>query len=132
MKFTTTLRVRYAETDQMGVVYHGNYFAWLEIGRVELLRSLGFTYAALEKEGCGLPVVEASCRYRLPARYDDLLTIETVVKALRGSIVLFTYRVLRGQELLAEAETKHVAVDREMRPRKLPEREHAAILTILD
>ncbi len=131
MKFKTTLRVRYAETDQMGVVYHGNYFAWLEVGRVELLRSLGFTYAALEAEGCGLPVVEASCRYRLPARYDDLLTIETTVKALRGSIVLFSYQILRGEELLAEAETKHVAVDRTMRPRKLPEREHAAILAIL-
>ncbi len=132
MKFTTTLRVRYAETDQMGVVYHGNYFAWFEVGRVELLRSLGFTYAALEAEGCGLPVVEVSCRYRLPARYDDLLTIETAVKAMRGSIVLFAYRTLRGNELLAEAETKHVAVDRNLRPRKLPEREYAAILAILD
>ena len=132
MKFTTTLRVRYAETDQMGVVYHGNYFAWFEVGRVELLRSLGFTYAELEAEGCGLPVVEVSCRYRLPARYDDLLTVETAVKALRGPIVLFSYRIVRGEQVLAEAETKHVAVDRAMRPRKLPEREHAAILAILD
>lgn len=131
MKFTTTLRVRYAETDQMGVAYHGNYFAWFEVGRVEMLRSLGFSYAALEAEGCGLPVVEASCRYRQPARYDDLLTIETTLRALRGSIVLFAYRILRGGDLLAEAETKHVAVDRAMRPRRLPEREQAAMLSVL-
>ena len=130
MKFTTTIRVRFAETDQMGVVYHGNYFAWFEVGRGELLRTLGFSYAVLEKEGCGLPVVEAACRYRRPARYDDLLTVETTVKALRGSIVIFTYALMRDAELLAEGETKHVAVDRDLRPRRLPERENAALLQV--
>ncbi len=132
MKFTTNLRVRYSETDQMGVVYHGNYFAWFEVGRVELMRGLGFSYVALEaEEGCGLPVVEASCRYRQPARYDDLLTIETTVKALRGSIVVFSYELRRGDLVLAEAETKHVVVDRTMKPRRLPELYHQALLRIL-
>ena len=129
MQFTTTLRVRYAETDQMSVVYHANYFAWFEIGRVELLRSLGFSYQAMEAdEGCVLPVVEATCRFRRPARYDDLLTLQTSVKALRGSIVVFSYAVYREEELLAEGETKHVAVDRAMSPRKLPEQYQKALL----
>ena len=121
MKFTTTLRVRYAETDQMGVVYHGNYFAWFEVGRVELLRTLGYSYRSLEQEGCALPVVEVSCRYRRPARYDDLLTLETQIKALRGAIVIFSYGLYRDAELLAEAETKHVAVGGDMKPCRLPE-----------
>lgn len=129
MKFTTSLRVRYSETDQMGVVYHANYFAWFEVGRVELLRTLGFSYQAMEaEEGCVLPVVEASCRFRRPARYDDMLTIETRVKALRGPVVLFCYAVYRAEELLAEGETRHMAVDRSLRPRKLPERYHLALL----
>ncbi len=116
----------------MGVVYHGNYFTWFEVGRVELMRTLGFSYVALEaEEGCGLPVVEAACRYRRPARYDDLLTVETRVKAMRGSIVVFTYALLRGSDLLAEGETKHVVVDKQMRPRRLPAPHHAALLRIL-
>ena len=129
MKFTTTLRVRYSETDQMGVVYHGNYFAWFEVGRVEFLRSLGFSYADLEAtEGCSLPVAEASCRYRRPARYDDLLELHTAVKTLRGPVLVFSYALYRGDLLLAEAETKHVVVGRELGRRRLPERYHAAIL----
>ncbi len=132
MKFTTSLRVRYAETDQMGVVYHGNYFAWFEVGRVELMRSMGFSYVALEAEGCGLPVVDASCRYRQPARYDEWLDVETTVRAVRGSIVVFSYQLRRDGLLLAEAETKHVAVDRKMKPRRLPEAYHAALLRMLD
>ena len=132
MKFTTNLRVRYSETDQMGVVYHGNYFAWFEVGRVELMRSLGFSYGELEaQEGCVLPVVEASCRYRRPARYDDLLELQTTVKALRGSIVIFSYALYRDGLLLADAETKHVAVDRNLQQRRLPERHHAALLQVL-
>ena len=132
MKFTTTIRVRYAETDQMGVVYHGNYFTWFEIGRVEMLRSLGFSYVALEQEGGrALPVVEVQCRYRKPARYDDLLLIETTVRALRGSIVVFAYVLRRGADLLAEAESKHVIVDRAMKPCRLPEPYQAALLRAL-
>ncbi len=111
MPVTTQVRVRYAETDQMGIVYYANYLVWFEIGRVELLRSLGLAYSQLEKEHeCILPVVEASCRYRSPARYDDEILIETQPALLRGSVLKFAYRILRkapaGEPptLLAEGE----------------------------
>ena len=87
MPVTTEVRVRYAETDQMGIVYYANYLVWFEIGRVELLRSLGLAYSQMEKDHkCILPVVEASCRYRAPARYDDEILIETRPALLRGSV----------------------------------------------
>src|ERR1700760_2672164 len=96
MPVTTEVRVRYAETDQMGVVYYANYLVWFEIGRVELLRSLGLAYSQLEKEHkLILPVVEANCRYRSPARYDDEILIETKPAMLRGSVLKFAYRILR-------------------------------------
>jgi acyl-CoA thioester hydrolase len=128
----TTLRVRYAETDQMGVVYYANYFVWCEIGRVEFFRQLGHDYKLLEREeDCHLPVVEASCRYRSPARYDDEIAIETRVTTLRGPVMKFGYRILRieadGERLLAEAETVHVSVDKQMQKRNLPEKYAAAI-----
>ena len=129
---TATIRVRYAETDQMGVVYYANYFVWFEIGRVELMRALGFEYRQLEEQDqCYLPVVEANCRYRAPARYDDVLTLETRVLNQRTSMIRFGYRLLRekrsGSEeqeplLLAEGETVHVVVDRAMQKTVLPER----------
>ena len=96
MPVTTEVRVRYAETDQMGIVYYANYLVWFEIGRVELLRSLGLAYSQLEKDHqCILPVVEASCRYRSPARYDDQILIETRPSLLRSSVLKFAYRILR-------------------------------------
>ena len=96
MPVTTEVRVRYAETDQMGIVYYANYLVWFEIGRVELLRSLGLSYSQLETEHqCILPVVEATCRYRSPARYDDRILIETRPALLRGSVLKFAYRILR-------------------------------------
>ena len=132
MKFTTSLRVRYAETDQMGVVYHGHYFSWFEIGRVEMMRSLGFSYSRMEQEeDCMLPVVEASCRYRRPARYDEMLTLVTLVQALRGAVVVFSYQLFRAGTLLADAETKHVAVNRTLERRRLPEPYRAALLQAL-
>jgi acyl-CoA thioester hydrolase len=95
MPVTTEVRVRYAETDQMGIVYYANYLVWFEIGRVELLRSLGLAYSQLELEHqCILPVVEASCRYRSPARYDDEILIETRPALLRNSVLKFAYRIL--------------------------------------
>lgn len=123
---TTTVRVRYAETDQMGVAYYANYFVWCEIGRVELLRQLGFEYKQMEiDDGCHLPVVEATCRYKSPARYDDEVTIETRVAGLRSSVIRFAYRLLAQRNgeavLLAEAETVHVVVDRDMKKCTLPE-----------
>jgi acyl-CoA thioester hydrolase len=129
MPVTTEVRVRYAETDQMGIVYYANYFVWFEIGRVELLRSLGLAYSQLEIEDrCILPVVDAKCRYRAPARYDDEILIETRPALLRGSVIKFAYRVLRKaaegdeQKLLAEGETVHVVCDEQLNRKPLPER----------
>ena len=101
----TRIRVRYAETDQMGVVYYANFFIWFEIGRVELLRQLGFHYKQMEiDDDCHIPVVEANCRYKSPARYDDELLLETSVFAFRRSVIKFGYRLLRPEnERLAPA-----------------------------
>ena len=111
----------------MGVVYYANFFVWFEIGRVEFLRQLGFEYASMEREdGCLLPVVEATCRYRAPARYDEEVVLETQLLQMRTSIIKFGYRVLRtapGEteaRLLAEGETVHVVVNREMQRVPLP------------
>ena len=96
MPVTTEVRVRYAETDQMGIVYYANYLIWFEIGRVELLRSLGLAYSQLELDHqCILPVVEANCRYKSPARYDDRIAIETRPSLLRGSVIKFAYSLYR-------------------------------------
>ena len=125
----TRIRVRYAETDQMGVVYYANFFVWFEVGRVELLRQLGFHYKQMEiDDDCHIPVVEASCRYKSPARYDDQLLLETSVLALRRSVIKFGYRLLRPESddvpptLLAEGETTHVTVNRSLRKVPLPEK----------
>ena len=123
----TRIRVRYAETDQMGVVYYANFFIWFEIGRVELLRQLGFQYKEMETDDdCHIPVVEANCRYKSPARYDDELLLETTVLALRRTVIKFGYRLLRQENqaltLLAEGETTHVTVNRSMRKVRLPQK----------
>lgn len=129
----TTLRVRYAETDQMGVVYYANYFVWFELGRVEFLRQLGFDYKHMEADdGCYIPVVEASCRYKTPAHYDEELVLETRLLHLRTSVLKFGYRLLRPEgngvdKLLAEGESVHVLVDREMRKTPLPEKYAVAL-----
>jgi acyl-CoA thioester hydrolase len=124
---THQVRVRYAETDQMGIVYYANYLVWFELGRVELMRSLGLAYSQLEKEHeCILPVIEATCRYRSPARYDDEILIETRPALLRESVLKFAYRILRkgsdGGEptLLAEGETVHVVCDDQLKRKPLP------------
>jgi acyl-CoA thioester hydrolase len=134
MPVTTEVLVRYAETDQMGIVYYANYLVWFEIGRVELLRALGLAYSQLETEHqCILPVAEAKCRYRAPARYDDQILIETRPALLRGSVLKFAYRILRkapeGQEptLLAEGETVHVVCDDQLNKKPLPEQYAAAL-----
>ena len=129
MPVITPVRVRYAETDQMGIVYYANYLVWFEIGRVEVLRSLGLSYDHMEKDhGCILPVVEATCRYRAPARYDDEILIETRPALLRRSVLKFAYRIWRkasqgGEErqLLAEGETVHVVCDPQLNKVPLPE-----------
>jgi acyl-CoA thioester hydrolase len=119
----TRVRVRYVETDQMGVVYHSNYLVWFEIGRVEFIRQLGLNYKQMEEEdGCGISVVDAHARYRAPARYDDELVVETRLLAARGAVIKFGYRILRVADgvLLCEGETTHVCVDKDMKKRSLP------------
>ena len=121
----TRVRVRYAETDQMGVVYHANYFIWFEVGRVEYIRQLGLDYKSMEREeGALIAVVDARARYKASARYDDELVIRTALAGVRGSVVRFLYEVKRGDDglLLCEGETVHLVVDRAMRRRAMPER----------
>jgi acyl-CoA thioester hydrolase len=138
MAVTTQVRVRYAETDQMGIVYYANYLIWFELGRVELLRSLGLAYSSLEKDhSIILPVVDAHCRYRAPARYDDEILIETRPALLRGTVLKFAYRILRkspdGQEpaLLAEGETVHVVCDDKLERKPLPEKYADALRALM-
>ena len=119
------IRVRYAETDQMGVVYHANYFVWFEVGRVEFLRQLGFSYREMEQnDGCCIAVVDARCRYKAPARYDDEVLVRTYLKNVRDSLVHFGYELVRVSDglLLAEGETTHIVVDLQMKVRAIPEK----------
>jgi acyl-CoA thioester hydrolase len=120
----TRIRVRYAETDQMGVVYHANHFIWFEVGRVELLRQLGFSYKEMEREDeCFIAVVDARCRYKAPVHYDDEVIVRTYLKHVREKVIRFGYE-LRSAEtgvLLAEGETTHIVADSKMKPRVLPE-----------
>lgn len=108
----------------MGVVYHANYFVWFEIGRVELMRQHGLNYKTMESEGFGIAVVEATARYKSPARYDDELIIESTVLKVRGSIIRFGYKIQRvaDDQLLCEGETTHVVVDRDMKRARLPKK----------
>lgn len=121
----TRIRVRYAETDQMGVVYHANYLVWFEVGRAELIRQMGLDYKDMERdEGCGIAVVEATCRYKAPARYDDELVVRTRLTGFRGPVIKFAYEVRRvsDEHLLCEGATVHVVVGRDMKKRNLPEK----------
>jgi acyl-CoA thioester hydrolase len=130
----TTVRVRYAETDQMGIVYYANYFIWFEIGRVEFLRQLGFDYRKIEQEdGRFIAVADARCRYKAPARFDDLITIRTRLKGVRGPVIHFAYEILRQADgtLLAEGETSHVVTDTQMKMSTLPERYRRVFQEIL-
>ena len=121
-KHESKVRVRYAETDQMGVVYHANYLVWMEIGRVEYVRSLGFDYKDLEAEGFYLSVVGVNCRYLYPARYDQEIAIATRLINTNPRVVEFGYeiRVLGAERLLAEASSKHMWLSREWKPTRLP------------
>lgn len=128
------VRVRYAETDQMGVVYHANYLVWFEIGRVDFIRNMGMDYRSMEREdGLGIAVVDVSARYKAPARYDDELTIETRLVAARGAVIKFAYKVIRIEDdaVLCEGETVHVVVDKEMKRRTLPEKYASRFATAL-
>jgi acyl-CoA thioester hydrolase len=112
--------VRYAETDMMGVVYHGNYLPWFEIGRTTLLKEVGLPYRQLEAEGYRLPVLEVSAKYLRPAVYDDTLTIVTTMREKPLLRIRLAYEVLRGDELLATGETVHAFIDLQGRPVRPP------------
>ena len=121
----TRLRVRYAETDQMGVVYHSNHFIWFEVGRVELLRQMGFSYRDMEsQDNRFIAVAEATCRYRAPVRYDEEVLVRTRLKSARDSVVHFGYELLRLSDgtLLAEGETTHIVTDAQMKIAVLPDK----------
>jgi len=121
----TRLRVRYAETDQMGVVYHSNHLIWFEVGRVELLRQMGFSYRDMERdEGRFIAVAEVKCRYHAPAFYDEEIIVRTTLKHVREKVVVFSYELLRAEDkcLLAGGETTHIVTDANMRVARFPEK----------
>ena len=123
--FETRLRVRYAETDQMGVVYHSNYIVWFEVGRVEMLRQLGFAYRDMEKnDDVHIAVADVHCRFKCPARYDDLLTVRTRLVNVRGSVLHFAYEIVRADDgtILAEGESVHIAVNSKFQRMHLPQK----------
>jgi acyl-CoA thioester hydrolase len=124
MTRTSTIRVRYAETDKMGVVYHSNYFVWFEIGRTDWLRETGLTYRDMEADGIRLPVIEAHCEYRQGARYDDDVAIRTRATKLSPVRIQFDYEATRLADgvLLATGHTVHATIDGDGRPVRMPER----------
>lgn len=128
-----TVRVRYAETDQMGVVYHSNYLIWFEVGRVEIMRSLGFDYKRMEiEDDCYLVVADAHCRYHHPARYDELLTVRTRILEAKNRMLKFGYEVFsqEHQKLLATGDTTHISCRRDGRVTHFPEKYKTAFLAI--
>ena len=130
MSQQTRLRVRYAETDQMGVVYYANYLVWMEVGRVECVRALGIQYKDLEQsEGLFLSVVESNCRYLYPARYDQEISVETSVVKASSRMVEFGYKIssVEPERLLAEGFTRHLWLNRDWKPTSLPEKYRAAL-----
>ena len=120
----STLRVRYAETDKMGVVYYANYLVWFEVARADLLRSLGWSYRDMEHAGVSLPVIEAHCEYHRPARYDEELDVRAEGRMLSPVRMEFTYQVIRreDQATVASGRTVHAGVDPAGKPCRLPER----------
>ncbi len=120
----TRVRVRYAETDRMGVVYYANYFVWFEVGRTDWLRQTGWTYREMERDGVSLPVIEAQCEYRQPARYDDQIEIATSGTLVTPVRVRFDYALSRAGDdtAIAAGHTVHAAVDPDGRPCRLPDR----------
>ncbi|MFH1776466.1 MAG: thioesterase family protein [Candidatus Omnitrophota bacterium] len=118
----TKLRVRYAETDQMGIVYYANYFIWFEVARVEFLRRAGIAYKQLEHDGMYLIVTKAACHYRAPALYDDTIIVKTTVADYKNTSFNFVYKVQNSSgKILAEGETAHVFVNKRRKPVKIPD-----------
>lgn len=112
----TTIRVRYQETDQMGVAYHANYLTWFEVGRTELMRKIGMPYAEFEKNGLYLPVLKAYCQYKHAIRYDDCLTVVTRLENLQNVRLTFNYEVRLENRLMASGYTEHAFINEKGRP----------------
>jgi acyl-CoA thioester hydrolase len=132
--YDATVRVRYAETDQMGVVYHANYLVWFEVGRVELIRALGIEYKRMEiDDDCHIVVADAHCRYHQSAKYDEVLRIRTRIAESRNRIVKFSYEVFREPdgELLATGETTHVICGSNGKPKLLPEKYRSVFSSVV-
>jgi acyl-CoA thioester hydrolase len=125
----TRVRVRYAETDKMGVVYYANYFVWMEIGRTDYCKSVGFNYRDMEKEHANMAVADASCRYVAPARYDDEIRILTTIDRLNRKLVSFSYSITNAEtgELLAKGKTLHITVNKEGKTCSIPEKYYALL-----
>ena len=119
---TTQIKVRYAETDRMGVVYYANYFIWFEVARTELLKAVGISYREIEeKRNIYLMVVESRCRYLKPATYDDNITVQTSVSEIKNTSLIFKYKVYKGPDLISEGDTVHVFTNTYGRPTKIPQ-----------
>jgi len=118
----TTVRVRYSETDQMGVVYHANYVIWMEVGRTDLCRTLGFRYKDMEADGILLAVTETHCRYLSAARYDDEIDIVTTMPEANRRFVTFDYEMTCEGRKVATGQTRHIFLNRELRPTRLPDK----------
>jgi acyl-CoA thioester hydrolase len=117
----TELRVRYQETDNMGVVYYGNYFVWFEVARTEYLRAGGISYRKLEERGLYMMVAQASCQYKHPARYDDIVTIESWIPTMKNSSLHFAHKLFVGTTLIATGQSVHVFTNKTGRPVRIPE-----------
>lgn len=126
---TTEIKVRYAETDNMGIVYYANYLVWFEVGRTEYLLSQGMDYRDVEKDGLFMAVVEAHCVYKAPARYGETVVVSTWPADVRNSSLTFAYKVTRKREekVLCEGYTSHVLIDKDLKPRKIPEKIRALL-----
>ena len=130
MSFSVKTRVRYAESDQMGIAYYSNYFVWFETARTELFRECGIPYSEMEKEGLFLPASECHCNYSAPARYDEVLEIRCWITEVRTRAVRFQYEVLRGDAAIARGHTIHVCTDRNAKPRLIPSNIREILLEI--
>jgi acyl-CoA thioester hydrolase len=119
--FDMTVRVRYAETDRMGLLHHANYFVFFEMGRTEMLRQKGISYREIEDAGHFLVIVDISCKFKRPAHYDDLLTVRTTIARVTHVKIIHEYKILRDELVLAEGQSTLACVDRDGRPQALPE-----------
>ena len=120
IKSQTSIRVRFAETDMMGIVYHGSYLPWLEVGRTRLIEEFGFNYRKLNEAGFHLPVLDVSIQYKRPARYDDEVVITTIIREKPGIRIRIEYEIHRGDDLLVTAKTQHAFIDLKGYPTRPP------------